>query len=119
MRRRHRCSPVWENKTDANRPRQRRKTPTGGNQETKNHDDDDQLVTTIDASKILVGGDGGDFIAHTLSNANDVNAAIGRVQKLGAFRCNDDTAECVLGLLSALGVRRGEGVRGNVEKSGG
>ena len=81
--------------------------PTGGNQET-NHDDDDQLVTTIDASKILVGGDGGDFIAHTLSNANDVNAAIGRVQKLGAFRCNDDTAECVLGLLSALGVRRGE-----------
>ena len=80
--------------------------PTGNHQET-NHDDDDQLVT-IDASKILVGGDGGDFIAHTLSNANDVNAAIGRVQKLGAFRCNDDTAECVLGLLSALGVRRGE-----------
>ena len=59
--------------------------------------------------RVLVGGEGGDFIAQTLARASDVAGAMERVRALGAL--SDKDAEPVLGLLSALGVRRGEAYR--------
>ena len=59
--------------------------------------------------KVLVGGEGGDYIAETLSSAADVHAAIEHVRALGSLL--DKDTEPVLGLLGALGVRRGEAYR--------
>ena len=65
--------------------------------------------------KVLVGGEGQDYIAATLSRADDVAAAMERVRKHGALL--DADTEPVLGLLSALGVKRGEAYREMLERA--
>ena len=59
------------------------------------------------ADRALVGGEGGDFVAQTLSTAEDVGEAIRRVQQVGGMQ---DTAEAepLLGLLGQLGMTRAE-----------
>ena len=54
-----------------------------------------------------MGGEGGDFVAQTLSTAEDVGEAIRRVQQVGGMQ---DTAEAepLLGLLGQLGMTRAE-----------
>ena len=65
--------------------------------------------------EVLVGGEGQDYIAATLSRADDVAAAMERVRKHGALL--DADTEPVLGLLSALGVKRGEAYREMLERA--
>ncbi len=65
--------------------------------------------------KVLVGGEGQDYIAATLSRADDVAAAMERVRKHGALL--DADTEPALGLLSALGVKRGEAYREMLERA--
>ena len=65
--------------------------------------------------KVLVGGEGGDYIAATLSSAADVHAAIEHVRALGSLL--DKDTEPVLGLLGALGVRRGEAYREMLDRA--
>ena len=65
--------------------------------------------------KVLVGGEGGDYIAETLSSAADVHAAIEHVRALGSLL--DKDTEPVLGLLGALGVRRGEAYREMLDRA--
>ena len=73
------------------------------------------VVDREGAPRYLIGGEGGDFIAATLSRATDVQASMERVRALGAL--SDRDAEPVLGLLSALGIRRGEAYREMLERA--
>ena len=59
------------------------------------------------ADRALVGGEGGDFVAQTLSTAEDVGEAIRRVQQVGGMADSAD-AEPLLGLLGQLGMTRAE-----------
>lgn len=68
--------------------------------------------------RILVGGEGGDYVAHTLSTAQDVGEAIRRVQVEGGLGASGsgsgDTVvdfEPLLGLLGQLGMTRAEAYR--------
>jgi hypothetical protein len=60
-----------------------------------------ELGTTV-----LVGGEGGDFIASALSSASDVAGAIDHVRALGALL--DSDCDPLLGLLGSLGVGRAQ-----------
>ena len=69
-------------------------------------DEDDNDVRAEE--RVLVGGEGGDFVAQTLSTAEDVGEAIKRVQESGALSADASEAEPLLGLLGQLGMTRAE-----------
>ena len=58
--------------------------------------------------RVLVGGEGGDFVAQTLSTAEDVGEAITRVQESSALSADASEVEPLLGLLGQLGMTRAE-----------
>ena len=66
------------------------------------------------ADRALVGGEGGDFVAQTLSTAEDVGEAIRRVQQVGGMQ-DAEVAEPLLGLLGQLGMTRAEVYRSVLE----
>lgn len=66
------------------------------------------------AERVLVGGEGGDFVAQTLSTTDNVADAIKKVQEQGALSATDVAeTEPLLGLLGQLGMTRAE-VRGRM-----
>ena len=84
-----------------------------------NPDDDGDDVEPLGespraADRALVGGEGGDFVAQTLSTAEDVGEAIRRVQQVGGMR-DAETAEPLLGLLGQFGMTRAEVYRSVLE----
>ena len=59
--------------------------------------------------RVLVGGEGGDFVAQTLSTTDNVADAIKKVQEQGALSTTDAAeTEPLLGLLGHLGMTRAE-----------
>lgn len=66
-------------------------------------------INPLKSARVLVGGEGGDFVAQTLSTTDDVAEAIKKVQEQGALTVSDATdTEPLLGLLGQLGMTRAE-----------
>jgi|AntAceMinimDraft_5_1070358.scaffolds.fasta_scaffold49876_1 negative elongation factor B len=62
--------------------------------------------------RVRVGGEGGDFVAQTLSTTDNVGEAIKRVQQQGALATADSAdTEPLLGLLGQLGLSHAESYR--------
>ena len=77
--------------------------------DTMDLDEGEDAAEERGASRVLVGGEGGDFVAQTLSTAEDVGVAIAQVQARAALSGTDAAdAEPLLGLLGQLGMTRAE-----------
>lgn len=76
--------------------------------DTMDLDEDEDDNDARAEERVLVGGEGGDFVAQTLSTAEDVGEAIKRVQESGALSADASEAEPLLGLLGQLGMTRAE-----------
>lgn len=72
-------------------------------------DDDGRDTPLAPEKRVLVGGEGGDFVAQTLSTTDNVGDAILKVQEQGALNSTDAAeTEPLLGLLGQLGMSRAE-----------
>ena len=76
--------------------------------DTMDLDEDEDDNNARAEVRVLVGGEGGDFVAQTLSTAEDVGEAITRVQESGALSADASEVEPLLGLLGQLGMTRAE-----------